>query len=46
MVSESTFKSFKVELVYGRIFTSFEQLELPDYVHWFNCIHSMVRSDT
>ena len=39
-VAESTFKSFKAEFVYKRIFTSIEQLrlELTDYVHWFNCI--------
>lgn len=39
-VAESTFKSFKAEFVYRRIFTSIEQLklELADYVHWFNSI--------
>ncbi len=39
-VAESTFKSFKAELVNRRIFTSIEQLELElaDYVHWFNCV--------
>ena len=39
-VAESTFKSFKTEFVCRRVFTSIEQLqlELADYVHWFNCI--------
>lgn len=39
-VAESTFKSFKAEFAYRRIFTSIGQLniELEDYVHWFNCI--------
>lgn len=39
-VAESTFKSFKTEFVYRRIFASIEQLrlELADYVHWYNHI--------
>ena len=39
-VAESTFKSFKAEFVYRRIFSDIHQLraELADYVHWFNNI--------
>lgn len=37
-VAEATFKSIKVEFVHNRVFESLEvlQLELSDYVHWFN----------
>ncbi|SHG76657.1 Transposase InsO and inactivated derivatives [Virgibacillus chiguensis] len=37
-VAESTFKSFKTEFVNGRAFKHLQQLqlELADYVHWFN----------
>ena len=39
-VAESTFKIFKAEFVYGRIFESLDRLrtELADYIHWFNMI--------
>ncbi|HCG4536088.1 IS3 family transposase [Ureibacillus chungkukjangi] len=39
-VAEATYKSFKIEFVYQRTFLSLEQLELElrDYVHWFNNI--------
>ena len=37
-VAEATYKIFKTEFCFNRIFNSFEQLELDlfDYVHWFN----------
>lgn len=37
-VAEATYKIFKTEFCFNRIFDSFEQLELElfDYVHWFN----------
>lgn len=37
-VAEATYKIFKTEFCFNRIFNSFEQLELElfDYVHWFN----------
>jgi transposase InsO family protein len=39
-VAESTFKMIKAEFVYSRRFETLEQLqlELSDYVHWFNNI--------
>ena len=39
-VAEATFKLFKAEFIYRRIFETPEQLalELADYVHWFNTI--------
>lgn len=39
-VAEATYKSFKIEFVYQRTFLTLEQLqlELGDYVHWFNNI--------
>ena len=39
-VAESTFKMIKAEFVYSRRFETLEQLqlELLDYVHWFNNI--------
>jgi len=39
-VAEATFKLFKAEFIYRRIFDTSEQLalELADYVHWFNNI--------
>ena len=39
-VAESTFKMIKAEFVYSRRFDSLYQLqlELADYVHWFNNI--------
>lgn len=39
-VSESTYKSFKVEFIWPNVFTSLEQLsfELSDYVYWWNHI--------
>ncbi len=37
-VAEATYKSFKVEFVYQRTFITLEQLELWDYVNWFNNI--------
>jgi transposase InsO family protein len=39
-VAEATFKAIKTEFVKGRYFESLEQLqiELADYVHWFNHI--------
>ena len=37
-VAEATYKIFKTEFCFNKIFDSFEQLELElfDYVHWFN----------
>lgn len=37
-VAEATYKIIKTEFCFNRIFNSFEQLELDlfDYVHWFN----------
>lgn len=37
-VAEATYKIFKTELCFNRIFDSFQQLELElfDYVNWFN----------
>lgn len=39
-VAEATFKSFKIEFVYQNVFESLDQLqvELSDYVNWFNNI--------
>lgn len=39
-VAEATYKIFKTEFAFNRIFNSFEELELElfDYVHWFNNI--------
>ena len=39
-VAEATYKSFKVEFVYQYTFDTLEQLEIElfDYVHWFNHI--------
>ena len=39
-VAEATYKVFKTEFAFNRIFTSFEELELElfDYVNWFNNI--------
>jgi len=39
-VAESTFKMIKAEFVYSRRFDTLDQLqlELADYVHWFNTI--------
>ena len=39
-VAESTFKMIKAEFVSSRHFDTIDQLqmELVDYVHWFNCI--------
>jgi len=39
-VAESTFKMIKAEFIYSRRFETLEQLqlELADYVHWFNNI--------
>lgn len=39
-VSESTYKSFKVEFVWPNVFKNLEQLsfELSDYVNWWNHI--------
>lgn len=39
-VSETTFKLFKTELIYGETFNNLEHLqrELSDYVNWFNNI--------
>lgn len=37
-VAEATFKVFKTEFAFNKIFESFEELEylLFDYVHWYN----------
>lgn len=37
-VAEATFKTIKVEFIYGRNFSSLDELaiELEDYVNWFN----------
>ncbi len=37
-VAEATFKTIKVEFIYGRNFSSLNELkiELEDYVNWFN----------
>jgi len=39
-VAEATFKVFKTEFICGRNFDNLQQLnlELSDYVHWFNTI--------
>src|SRR5690625_1395002 len=39
-VAEATFKSIKTEFVYGRVFSSQQELDLElfDYVNWFNNI--------
>lgn len=37
-VAEATYKIFKTEFCFNKVFNSFEQLELElfDYVNWFN----------
>jgi transposase InsO family protein len=37
-VAEATFKTIKVEFIYGRNFSSLDELkvELDDYINWFN----------
>lgn len=49
-VAEATFKVFKTEFIYQRVFESLDQLkiELYDYVHWYNHIriHSSLGYET